>query len=125
MKDRFEADFGKQKAAIAALSGAQLSSVEFIMDYLILGFGANGALTTIVWPEIYHEKKRLLFSEPSYRDELCALITVRVAHAAIDDEDTIRFLFENGVEMNIVMSVSEDIGERVILTSSDHSPYFY
>jgi len=40
------------KKLLLEIRGARLSSVQFVLDYLILGFDEKGALTTLVWPEI-------------------------------------------------------------------------
>jgi hypothetical protein len=49
----------EKEQAISRLMGAPLTSVQFVMDYLILGFDAQAALTTLVWPEILHENKKM------------------------------------------------------------------
>ena len=65
MKNDTEANRIKKEEALARLIGARLTSVQFILNYLILGFDERGALTTLVWPEISYENKK----QPSeYRD---------------------------------------------------------
>jgi hypothetical protein len=42
----------KREKALLHLVGARLTSVQFVLDYLIFGFEEKGALTTLVWPEV-------------------------------------------------------------------------
>jgi hypothetical protein len=74
MSNDADKDWLKKEEAIARITGARLTSVQFVMNYLILGFDEKGALTTLVWPELLKEKMTASFSSLGYRDALCALI---------------------------------------------------
>jgi hypothetical protein len=39
-----------RQKALLNIVGARLTSVQFILNYLILGFDERGAYTTLVWP---------------------------------------------------------------------------
>src|SRR5258707_1038212 len=39
-------------AVFRRIIGARLTSVEFVLDHLALGFDGKGALTSLVWPEV-------------------------------------------------------------------------
>ena len=64
-------------SVLSRVVGARLTSVQFVLDYLILGFDGKGALTTLVWPEIFiaGTGSVLKYGMESYRDRLCDLIT--------------------------------------------------
>ncbi len=79
----------KMNAEIQRIVGARLNSVEFVMDYLILGFGPHGALTALVWPEIIDDKTTSIFGHEGYRDKLCSLIECVVKNATVDLDEVI------------------------------------
>ena len=47
------AEMQNGKKLLLELRGARLTSVQFVLNYLILGFDEKGALTTLVWPKVY------------------------------------------------------------------------
>ena len=101
---------------LSRLIGAPLTSVQFVLNYLILGFDPKGALTTLVWPELCHDNKKVTFGTDGYRDELCSLIDKVVTNATMDSDETIIIDFENGVEVRIPLQSYKAPGERAILT---------
>jgi hypothetical protein len=105
---------------VARLLGARLTSVQFILDYLILGFDAKGALTTLVWPEIHAEGSLVIFGMDGYRNDLCSLIEQILIVAEIDKNDTTTFGFKNGVKLRIPLGAYTGRGERAILTGPLH-----
>jgi hypothetical protein len=111
-----EADWAEREKALARLIGVRLTSVQFVLDYLILGFDERGALTTLVWPEIFNGKKRIAFEITGYRDELCALIGKTLQNATMESDETISIGLENGIEVRIPLRSYERPGERAILT---------
>jgi hypothetical protein len=102
---------------LSEIIGARLSSVQFVMDYLILGFDAKGALTTVVWPEIMSAKPTIKFGMPGYRDSLCDLITKVVETAEITSDETIIIGFSGEVRLAIPLRIYECSGERAIFTT--------
>jgi hypothetical protein len=48
MKDEANSARAQKEKALSRLAGARLTSVQFILNYLILGFDERGALTTLV-----------------------------------------------------------------------------
>jgi hypothetical protein len=115
-----EADWAEREKALSRLIGAQLTSVQFVMDYLILGFDERGALTTLVWPEIFNENKKITFERTGYRDELCSLIQKTLQNATMESDETISLGFENGTEIRIPLRSYRHSGERAILTGPKH-----
>ena len=102
------------------IEGARLTSVQFVLDYLILGFDEKGALTVLVWPEIHRGDVILKYGNGTYRDELCNLITHVVSHAGEVEKQTLTVRFDNGTRLEMPLASLERTGERAILTGSKH-----
>lgn len=115
-----EADWAEREKALSKLVGARLTSIQFVMDYLILGFDERGALTTLVWPEIFNENKKTTFGTTGYRDKLCSLIEKPLQNATMESDETISLGFENGTEIRIPLRSYRHSGERAILTGPKH-----
>ena len=121
MGNNFEVSSIKKEEALYRLVGGRLTSVQFILNYLILGFDDKGALTTLVWPEIHREGgKVIIFGTQGYRDELCFLIEKATRNLAIDADETISIEFENGTELRIPLQSYKVPGERAVLTGPQH-----
>ena len=99
------------------LLGARLTSVQFVMDYLILGFDTSGALTTLVWPEILDNERHIGFGDVGYRDGLCELIERRVRSADISPDETISIGLDPAGLLRIPLRKYALSGERAIFTS--------
>jgi hypothetical protein len=110
----------EKEQAISRLVGARLTSVQFILDYLILGFDEKGALTTLVWPKISVENKTMTFGTEGYRDELCSLIEKVAKNVTMESDDTVSIVFEHGIEVRIPLGSYKGRGERAILTGPKH-----
>lgn len=78
---------------LTPLVGEQLSSVEFVQDYLQLHFDGP-TLTLFVWPKLRVKEVVLRFSDPCYRDELCGRISHKVVQVITDDPDLLTILFD-------------------------------
>ena len=102
------------------IEGAELTSVQFVMDYLILGFRGRGALTTLVWPEVVQHRRPLVFGMSDYRDALCALLTSVVEKTQITEDETIVITFHSGVHLRIALRNAKHAGERAIFTTPAH-----
>ena len=97
--------------------GARLTSVDFVMNYLILGFDEKGALTTLVWPECIDGLTVKKWGEPGYRDSLCGMITRHVERVTIEAGDTIRIRFEGDAAFVIPLHTYRLRGDRAIFTA--------
>jgi hypothetical protein len=95
--------------------GARLTSVQFVLNYLILGFDERGALTTLVWPEISQGPVNCKFGEQEYRNRLCELIEKIVTSAGIDERDQITIQLSDGSTLMIPLGTYSGSGERAIL----------
>jgi hypothetical protein len=103
--------------------GARLTSVQFVLDYLILGFDERGALTTLVWPKLIKHNASFAYAESGYRDALCGLIYRTVRQANISAEETITIIFEDGTQIGIPLRSYESKGERAIFAAPKHVLY--
>lgn len=87
---------------IKTIVNEQLSSVEFIQDYLQLHFDGR-TLTCYIWPEVrIGNDINYKFQTPNYRDALCSLIALKVIDIQIKDQDFLKIQFEkSGCEINL------------------------
>jgi predicted class III extradiol MEMO1 family dioxygenase len=113
-------ELNKKNDALSRLIGARLTSVQFVLDYLILGFDERGAMTTLVWPELYAGRKKTVLGMQEYRNELCSLIEKTTKSVTISFNETISVKFENSTEMRIPLQSYKGSGERVVLTGPNH-----
>jgi hypothetical protein len=110
----------ERQEALSRLVGGRLTSVQFILSYLILGFDEKGSLTTLVWPEILDGDEKIAFGTKGYRDKLCSLIEKTAKNVTMEPDETISVDFENGIEIRIPLRSYQDRGERAILTGPKH-----
>ena len=113
------------EALLQTITGARLTSVDFVLDYLILGFDEKGALTTLVWPEIDDTDTVAKFGMSGYRDRLCALITQIVKAVDMTADETIFIMFENKTHLRIPLRDRKVPGERAIFTAAKHHLYVW
>ncbi len=83
-------------AEFSEIIGEELTSVEFVQDYLVLDFDGP-RVTFYAWPQVLLEDVSFAFGEPRYRDYLCAQIGVCVVQAQLEEGASITIEFENGV----------------------------
>jgi|HubBroStandDraft_4_1064222.scaffolds.fasta_scaffold124120_1 hypothetical protein len=114
------ANVNDSEASLQSICGARLTSVQFVLDYLILGFDGKGALTTLVWPEISSSNTVVRFGMSGYRDHLCELITQVVGTVEMGEDETILIAFVNGSSMRIPLRSRKAPGERAIFTAPNH-----
>jgi hypothetical protein len=110
----------KGEEILRSIQGARLSSVQFVLDYLILGFDEKGALTTLVWPEVAEGGGALTFGMSGYRDALCGLITQVVDDVEVLDDETILINFRGKGQLRIRLRSYKSPGERAIFTAPKH-----
>jgi hypothetical protein len=85
--------------ALKTLVGEQLSSVEFVADYVQLWF--NGpCLTAHTPPTVSRGKEKLMWGDLRYRDALCEQIGRGVEHTLVDAEQA-AVVFGNGATVSI------------------------
>lgn len=76
------------------LIGEQLSSVEFVQDYVQLHFDGR-TITTYVWPEVTFGKEAFSFGQESYRNKLCDLIGLEIKDLYYQEKDFLALVFKN------------------------------
>ena len=108
------------KEALSKMLESRLTSVQFVLDYLILGFDQKAAFTSLVWPVIDDEQGKSQYGSSEYRDRLCALIEQTVVGCDLDQSDKIKITFKNGATLKIDLGSYTGEGERGILTAPNH-----
>ena len=76
--------------------GAELTSVEFVQDYLVLDF-EDASVTLYAWPSVLLEDGSFAFREPGYRDALCEQIGQDVVQALLEEGAALTIEFESGI----------------------------
>jgi len=89
------------KAALAELVGRDLTSVEFVLDYIQLHF-EKPCLTALTLPSVRGAGWEVKFGDPGYRDRLCEQIGVSVeAVDATEVEAVLRFANGNAIVISL------------------------
>ena len=85
---------------LQAIVSRQLSSVEFVQDYVQLRF-EGPTVTAVTQPVIEVGGKLLGWTDPGFRDELCARIARKVISARVLPEDSVRIAFDDGAVVKV------------------------
>jgi hypothetical protein len=113
------------EAVLQKICKTRLTSVQFVMDYLILGFDEKGAITALVWPEIIEGENKLKFGAASYRDCLCNLICHVVESVEFSNDETITITFEGKSQLQLPLQERDSSLERVIFSAPKHQLYVW
>jgi hypothetical protein len=81
--------------ALKQLIGEQLSSVEFVQDYLQLRFSGPCLNVYSGLHRVTSSVSSLVWGQPGYRDALCGLISHKVKKAEVLSDERISFIFDN------------------------------
>lgn len=86
-----------------SIIGEQLSSVEFVQDYLQLHFDGN-TLTCYVWPDVKANLKNFNIEKEGYRDAICEIISHKVIQVKLVEKHKLELFFSDGylVSLNLV-----------------------
>ena len=109
---------------ITAIEGQELTTVEFVSDFLRLRFGDAGAgpmLTLYAWPHILLSDFSLAFGEPEYRNALCAQIGETIAKAALEEFEALTLEFESGTVLALSLREEDLDGPEAGSYSEDGS----
>jgi hypothetical protein len=124
MQEKTKSEQGNE--LLQGMPGVRLTSVQFVLSYLILGFDEKGALTTLVWPEVTDAAGRTYrFGKEGYRDTLCGLIEEVVSDVSISTEEVIKISFKNGSLLRIPLREHTLPGERAIFTAPKHQLFVW
>ncbi len=94
---------------IETIVGEQLSSVEFVQDYVQLHFDGP-TLTAFVWPVVHRAGTAVHLGEPGYRDELCARIGKKVLAARLEEEKALIVEFDDDANFSISLRPEDSVG---------------
>jgi len=91
---------------LGILIGNDLSSVEFVRDYVQLHF--NGpTINAYNWPMLTVGQSILSVDTPGYRDALCSLISVKVVDARVEEGIGIDIEFEANQRLHISLRAED------------------
>lgn len=76
------------------LIGEQLSSVEFVQDYVQLHFDGR-TLTAYIWPKVKICENVYYFGNNEYRNKLCDLIGIEIEDVYFQDKESLIILFKD------------------------------
>jgi len=95
---------------IDSILGEQLSSVEFVQDYLQLHFDGP-TLTLFVWPLVISNGcEHRLGRDGCYRDELCGRIGRRVLEVVTDNAEAITVRFDDTASFVVSLKSEDRVG---------------
>jgi hypothetical protein len=92
-------DTSSEQALLQTIVGEQLSSVEFVQDYVQLRFDGP-TLTAFTSPTVLVGPKEFQWGAPGFRDELCGRIARRVVRATINGT-SVSIAFDEGAVVRI------------------------
>jgi hypothetical protein len=94
--------------------GSQLSSVEFVQDYVQLRFDGP-CLAAFTPPSVRVGKAWFKWGSPGYRDLLCDRIGATVCTASVAEEKEIRIEFDDGALISISLRPEDYCGAEAAL----------
>lgn len=89
--------------------GEFMSSVEFVMDYVQLGFNGS-TLTSFVCPQVHDHGQIFRETEPGYRDTLCSLIGMVVADTETREYEELKITFNDGRSISVSLRAENAAG---------------
>jgi hypothetical protein len=105
---------------ISAIEGQELTTVEFVQDFLRLRFDGP-MLTLYAWPHVLLTDFSLGYGEPEYRNGLCAQIGEMVAKASLEELEALTVEFESGTVIALSLREEELSGPQAGSYSEDGS----
>jgi hypothetical protein len=94
----------------------QLSSVEFVQDYLQLHFDGK-TITAYVWPQLIHNNEISYFGDSGYRDKLCNFIGKEVKDLFYTDKQFLVLYFNEiygSIKINLDAKNPEIVSEIAV-----------
>ena len=93
-------DTSWEEGLLQMIVGQQLSSVEFVQDYVQLNFDGP-TLKAIPQPAVEVGGREFRWDEPGFRDELCRRIARKAMSARIFPGETIRLMFDDSAVVEV------------------------
>jgi len=106
-------DIAWAEEVLQVIVGRQLSSVEFVQDYVQLKFDGPG-LTAITQPTVEVDGRTFRWSEPGYRDELCGRIARKVSSARVLPRDSVRITFDDKAVVRVSLRRDDYRAEEAV-----------
>lgn len=100
------------KDALRELIGHQVSSVEFVQDYVQMHFDGP-SLIAYTWPVVKGDAGSKFESDEGYRDGLCSIIGAKVLDVGADDEE-VALYFCNGTAITVSLRDEDYSGPEAI-----------
>jgi hypothetical protein len=108
------------KNGLNRIVGEQLSSVEFIQDYVQLHFD-GACLTAITLPAVTVDGVTRRHNDSGYRDALCVCIAKKVIAVKVDEAE-IRIDFGSGRSISISLQDKDYRGPEAAVFHDGHKP---
>jgi hypothetical protein len=105
---------GGDERPLSPIVGSQLSSVEFVQDYVQLRFDGP-TLTAFTVPSIITEHGRYEWETPGYRDALCSLIGKLVRSTSVCTDQVIRIEFEDASAVEVSLRPADYRGPEAAM----------
>ena len=99
-------DEGCKASPLHSIIGSELSSVEFVRDYVQLRFDGP-CLTAITCPTVRVGEAGFGSGMPGYRDALCERIGRVVCSASVVENEAIQIEFDDGAMLSISLHAKD------------------
>jgi len=114
-------DLRWKEGLLRRLIGRDVSSVEFVRDYVQLRFDGP-TLTAVTTPSVSAGGRVYRWKDGGYRDMLCGRIGKHVTAAEIVANEYLRLCFEDGVDLSISLRPDDyDVAEAATFTFDDEN----
>lgn len=116
-------DLTKYEQILQLIIGEQLSSVEFVQDYIQFKFDGP-VLTAISHPIVKVNDKFYSWNEPDYRDEICKRISIKVVKASICPDESVKVYFDDDSIIEISIRVEDYRAAEAVKFDYDTSKWW-
>lgn len=106
---------------LKSLEGRQLSSVEFVQDYVQLHFDGP-TLTAVTHPRVHVMNQSFEWGKQEYRNALCDRIGKLVRHATTIPEQQIKIEFEDGALISISLNPDDFLAAEAAVFDNPPNP---
>lgn len=114
-----EQSIHKSSAVARSLEGLQLSSIEFVQDYIQLHFDGP-RLTAFTLPAVEVAGRLFTDTSPGYRDRLCEQIGKTIGSVHVLELNEMRLVFRSSEVFSISLrSQDRRAGESVIIDNGE------
>ena len=111
-----------QVQSLQVLVGKQLSSVEFVQDYVQLRFDGP-VLTALVWPVVSSDGRKLRYGEAEFRDVLCQRIGLTVTKVEHSPDEALEIDFEDDSAITVSLREADYVAAEALRFSVSSSEW--